>query len=99
MRFIFTLITLLSVCLIALPASATEAVSTKAEKMTKEVTKKAKGGKGSRVIATFNKMDTDSNGTISEAEFTNLHIKKFKAKDKNKDNVLSKEEFSPLLKK
>jgi hypothetical protein len=106
MKFFLILTTLLATCFFSVNAFATEAVSTLNKEVVnkatttakKEATKNMKGGKGSRSRAMFKNIDTDGNGTISEAEFTNVNIKRFKNKDKNKDGMLSKEEFSPLLK-
>lgn len=56
-------------------------------------------GHGSRSLAQFKKIDTDNNGTISQAEFTASNVAKFNKKDKNKDGNVSPAEFSPTLAK
>ena len=65
----------------------------------KKMMNNAPKGTGSRSLARFNKIDTDKNGKISQAEFTNSHLVAFKKKDKNKDDVLDQSEFSPTLAK
>lgn len=41
----------------------------------------------------FSKMDTDGNGSISEAEFTSAKAEKFSEADTNGDGMISKEEL------
>jgi len=82
------------------PVAKENASKVKMKKSKKAAKRKAVyKGKGSRAKARFAKMDTNSNGFISKAEFNKYHAAHFAKKDKNKDGKLSAGELSPVLAK
>ncbi len=93
----------------AKPAATATAQPNTAKTVAQNATKSAKQeagnkignykGQGSRSLAQFKRIDKDSNGTISQAEFTASNVEKFNKKDKNKDGNVSPAEFSPTLAK